>query len=706
MNKFLKKIIIISIQISLVLSLNVLYSFADESSSDFSNERNGKENSWRYSNGEIIDTSIPRANFFSRSVSSSEAIASGIDVSEFQGKIDWAKVKAEGIKFAIIRCGYGMDLTNQDDSRWEYNVSECERLGIPYGVYLYSYADSTARASSEADHVLRLLEGHHPTYPVYYDMEESSLASTSNRTLLGDMATVFCNKISSAGYKTGIYANLNWWNNYLTDSRFDNSGWDKWVAQYYSLCEYEKDFHIWQYSSKGSVDGISGNVDMNYEYGAKPQPKVTSMKNGSATLSWDAIEGAEKYAIAVKTEDGYSTYTKDCTSTSYTIPNLVNGTTYQFLVQAFVNGKWTLYSNSDLLECTFIESPNVRVRETGDGTVTLEWDAVGGATKYAIAEYIDGNYKTYTLENTELTYTISDLANDYEHKFLVQANVNGKWSICSNSLLVSATPTGTIKPTVTATQNGTSVDLSWAKVPGATKYAIATKETNGYKTYTLGCTDNSYSVENLSYGTTYQFLVQAYINGKWSTFTSEDLVPVAMKDNTSPNVRVRETGDGTVTLEWDAVGGATKYAIAEYIDGNYKTYTLENTELTYTISDLANDYEHKFLVQANVNGKWSICSNSLLVSATPTGTIKPTVTATQNGTSVDLSWAKVPGATKYAIATKETNGYKTYTLGCTDNSYSVENLSYGTTYQFLVQAYINGKWSVFTSEDLVSATIS
>ena len=85
-------------------------------------------------------------------------------------------------------------------------------------------------------------------------------------------------------------------------------------------------------------------------------------------------------------------------------------------------------------------------------------------------------------------------------------------------------------------------------------------------------------------------------------------------DSTSPKVKVEATGDGSVTLSWDKVEGATKYAIAEYIDGGYKTYTLDCKETKYTIEDLANNYTHKFLVQANVGGKWSLCSTDLLVS--------------------------------------------------------------------------------------------
>lgn len=141
-------------------------------------EKNDLANSWRYTNGELTATEVkPKARAVSNAwewtdegyISSNGSVIEGakykgIDVSEHNGKIDWKKVKADGIDFAIIRCGYGMDDPEQDDDYWEYNVSECERLGIPYGVYLYSYADSTTRASKEADHTLRLLEGHNPQH--------------------------------------------------------------------------------------------------------------------------------------------------------------------------------------------------------------------------------------------------------------------------------------------------------------------------------------------------------------------------------------------------------------------------------------------------------------------------------------------------------------------------------------------------------------
>lgn len=184
----------------------------------------------------------------------------GIDVSHHQGVINWAEVKNSGIDFAIIRVGYGQNFTSQDDKYFERNISECERLGIPYGVYLYSYAVNVENASSEADHVLRLIKGHNPTYGIWYDLEEDN----ENVNYI-NIATTFCEKIKANGYnQVGIYANLEWWNKKLNDSSLDK--YDKWVAQWGNSCTYNKPYKMWQYTENGSVNGIKGNVDMDILY--------------------------------------------------------------------------------------------------------------------------------------------------------------------------------------------------------------------------------------------------------------------------------------------------------------------------------------------------------------------------------------------------------------------------------------------------------
>lgn len=205
-----------------------------------------------------------------------------IDVSEHQGKINWEKVKPQ-IDGAILRCGYGMDIEKQDDTYFKRNADECTRLGIPFGVYLYSYADNNEKAKSEAAHVLRLVKGYKLSYPVYLDLEESGTQSGAI-----ERANIFGDIIEKAGYWCGVYANLNWWENYLVGlERFT-----KWVAQYNTKCDYKgAHLDIWQYSSKGKVDGIGGNVDMNECYRNFPVEILGASKKTAHELAMEVLDG-------------------------------------------------------------------------------------------------------------------------------------------------------------------------------------------------------------------------------------------------------------------------------------------------------------------------------------------------------------------------------------------------------------------------------
>lgn len=215
----------------------------------------------------------------------------GIDVSEFQGKIDWEKVKNDGIEFAILRCGYGMDFSNQDDVEYERNANECERLGIPYGVYLMSYANTVEKARSEAKHVLRLIEGRKISLGVWHDIEDNGTSGAINKETLTNIINTFCNTIKNAGHRVGVYASLNWLENKIEKTIKDN--YDIWVAQYYSKCEYEGKYIMWQHTSSGKVNGISTNVDMNILY--KDLPVINNNdNNNSKTNNSEIVKSLQK----------------------------------------------------------------------------------------------------------------------------------------------------------------------------------------------------------------------------------------------------------------------------------------------------------------------------------------------------------------------------------------------------------------------------
>ena len=189
----------------------------------------------------------------------------GIDISNHNGNIDFNKVKNSGIGFAIIRSSYGWFYK---DSNFENYVRACESVGLPYGLYHYSYATNLEQAKIEVDNFLNLARSCSPTYPLIIDMEDADGWKKKNGNPSNEMyvqiCEYFCKRIEEAGYYAMIYANLDWLSNRINDDRLGR--FDKWVAQWSSKCTYSKEYGIWQYTSDGQVDGINGRVDMNYAY--------------------------------------------------------------------------------------------------------------------------------------------------------------------------------------------------------------------------------------------------------------------------------------------------------------------------------------------------------------------------------------------------------------------------------------------------------
>lgn len=198
-------------------------------------------------------------------------ILKGIDVSKWQGVIDWDKVKADGVEFAMLRAGYGQSGV---DEQFERNAQECTRLGIPFGVYWFSYAYTTALAEREAERCLAKIAPYNISYPVAFDWEYDSYDYAVERgivptkALVSDIARAFLNKIESAGYFASLYANPNYLAQFFEDDMPER--YDIWLAKWPKNPQPEPKPNqaggMWQYTSSGSVDGIYGRVDMNYAY--------------------------------------------------------------------------------------------------------------------------------------------------------------------------------------------------------------------------------------------------------------------------------------------------------------------------------------------------------------------------------------------------------------------------------------------------------
>ena len=192
----------------------------------------------------------------------------GIDVSKWNGNIDWNAVKNSGVSYVIIRCGYRGSTTGAliEDPKFRSNIQGAQKAGLKVGVYFFTQAVNEVEAVEEASMVISLVKGYNISYPVFLDVEASNgrgdRIDAATRTAV---CHAFCQTIQNSGYKAGIYANKTWLNSHLDAPGL--SGYKIWLAQYAASPSYTRTrYDMWQYSSRGSVAGISGNVDMNISY--------------------------------------------------------------------------------------------------------------------------------------------------------------------------------------------------------------------------------------------------------------------------------------------------------------------------------------------------------------------------------------------------------------------------------------------------------
>lgn len=599
-------------------------------------EAEDKANSFRYQDGELIQTPAAQlraasSNAWKRVISSTgkvtcyngngvaipNATMKGIDVSKWQGNIDWAKVKKADVDFAIIRAGYGKDYTSQDDPYWLKNAQGCEKQGIPYGAYLYSYAKTAKDAQSEAAHMLRLLKGRKLSLPVYLDMEESSTIGSNYSAI----ASAFCSKLEAAGYKAAIYANKNWFTNYLTNSYFNTK--DRWIAQYNNnACTYSGKYNIWQSTSTGKVNGISGNVDLNFAIGTKVLAPVTKL-----TLN--------KTSVSVN-----------------------KGTTYQLgatIRPLNATNKGVTWSSSNTKVATVTSAGKVTAVAAGSATITAKAKdgsgksaackvtVPGSATTAVTVSSIKLNKSSITLKagsSYTLTKTISPAsAKDKKvtwktsssaiakvssagkvtavapGKAVITATVEGKSAACN----VYIAPKATTSFTYTAKTTNT-IQLNWKKVSGASGYTIyrydsktkknvaihASKSTTvSYKLNRLNGSKGSY----LSAGTSYTFRIAPYktISNK-KYYGSQKSVTATTKCKSPTVSKVSRSSSTKAKVTWKKVGGATGYVIyysTKKSSGYKAAKTVSNKTTSYTKTGLKKGKTYYFKVCAyrKVGGK-------------------------------------------------------------------------------------------------------
>ncbi len=209
----------------------------------------------------------------SNSFTTVTSVKNGIDVSKFQGNIDWTAVKASGVEFAFIRVGYrGLDYgTLNDDPYYKRNIEQANAAGVKVGVYIFSQATTPAEAEEEAEYIVSRIRNYKITLPVVIDYEFGNghtgrLANANLSKQAGtDVCRAFCARVESYGYTGMVYANKDMLTNYIYGTQIADQ-YLIWLAQYNNQVTYEGNYNFWQYSSKGTVSGINGVVDMDFWY--------------------------------------------------------------------------------------------------------------------------------------------------------------------------------------------------------------------------------------------------------------------------------------------------------------------------------------------------------------------------------------------------------------------------------------------------------
>lgn len=470
------------------------------------------------------------------------------------------------------------------------------------------------------------------------------------------------------------------------------------------------------YSTESSADDSdSGESEL-----INTRPKVESTLSGSScVLSWNDIPGATGYAVAKRTDSGWYTYTYQCTSTRFELSQLESGREYQFLVQAYVDGEWSPFDDSDAVRVRYdIPHPEVSYNLSGS-SCRLSWDSVPYASRYAVAKWTGNGWYTYTLNCAGTHFDLSDLETGIEYRFLVQANVDGQWSAFGDDDVVAVTYTDpTVPANVRATPSGDGeVTLSWDSVAGADRYAVAELTNAGWKTFTYDCTDTSFTAADLVNGRTHRFLVQAYVDGAWSPCLERLCVEAIPTGTTKPAVSVKTTGDSALDIVWGKVPGATRYAIAMGVGSTWKTYTYNFTGTSFSLTGLTPGQPYRFLVQAYVDGSWTSFDEDDVTIARPSGTIpyvgQPRVAAWRSGSTIHLTWDGIADADRYVLYEVTGDSALAYTKIADIAASGQEILSYDLsdlqgcdyTYTLFVQAFRNDQGSSFSSTDFVKVYI-
>ena len=545
-------------------------------------------------------------------------IEKGIDVSKWNGSINWQSVKASGIDYVIIRAGYG---TSTVDPQFKTYIEGAINAGLKIGVYWFSYATSTEKAAIEAQKCLETISPYknNISYPVFFDFEYDSVnyarknGINITKDLATNMANTFIDTVKAQGYSTGIYTNRDFSSTYFTEDLMNSN--TLWIAQYNSTNTFGKPYSMWQFSEKGSVPGISGYVDLNYTF-------LNTFKNDN--VSTDIPTSSAEQGVTIANLN----FRNSASTSSSIITTIPMNTTVEIIdkstpgwykveykgVTGYVSSDYIFISSGDIEEDVNEEPPatledgvttaNLNFRNsasTSSSIITtipmnttikiLDKSTSGwykieykGVTGYVSSEYVtlNGNSTDDSSNNDKPSTTLE--------KGVTTANLNFRKDTSTSSSIIATIPKNTTINIVDKSISG------WYKVEynGNTGYV-----SSSYVTINGSGTNNSTTTPSTQKGVT-----TANLNFRKNASTSSNLITTIPK-NTTINI-VDKSISGWYKVEYNGNTG--------YVSSSYVTLNTSGTNNSTTSST------QKGVTTDNLNFRKSASTSSNLITTIPKNT--------------------------------------------------------------------------------------
>lgn len=639
----------------------------------------------------------------------------GIDISKWQGTINWKKVKKSGVKFAFIRIGYRGSDTAQItlDRFFERNIKEAHKYGIKIGIYFYTNAKTPAEAWEEGQYVVETLKDYegYVTFPVAYDIESNckrTMGAHLTKAQRTELCNSFCEAVADGGYEPCVYANKA----YLQDTinmKSLKKNYYTWVARYNTQLGYfstEKE-GVWQFSDCGRVKGIKGNVDMDVAYiaatPAKPDNiRQTEISDDTIDLKWDKVSGADSYTVVIYDEAGNKLSSKKVKMNSTSFSNLEKGNAYEVRIRTNkikkskeVNGmytvKMTMYTTPD-------KAKGLELKSRKANSITLKWSNKDGASGYSV-NLIDktNNEATSVGTTSKNTYTVKKLAVQSKNYFSVKPYVlingvtkmYGEQSEEFSCYTTSPVPSDFVE--TQRTEEGASID--WKEINNIDGYQVVVANSKGEVISNEKTTLTGLETLGFDESSSYTVKVRTFY-----TTPEDELIYSSYAQNvvkkTPGKVKTVKTAGvtaNTVKLSWAKTSGADGYKIYQYDENNDK-YTVVGSAKgnSFTDKKLASGTGYKYVVKAyaiSTGTKYSGEQSDTLDVKTAPGKVKGLKVKKLSKKYLKLKWKSAKGADGYKVY-RYSYSKKKYKLikKTTKTSIKVKK-GKGKNYKFKVVAY-------------------